>query len=281
MTVKWSQLINQPVGTETIDNINDYTISFTSQEGSPIDLFYVTMRELLSLAKIDFLEQNNTMGPLLLVGMISCAENYFRDVFSKIIRICPVSKACSAEQTIHLGSVVWHGGVEVERGAFEHLSFASSENVKSACKKFLNIEIKKDNSVSYILEEYTKVCELRHGIVHSNAILAGKNAVKLGLTKNGSTLLKIKLGFKEVQECASIITTLVASFNSELFKEIGKRWAIDWRRSGIINDLNEEEYFNLIWGMFFSEIDSQEGNIPNELTVQECLEEVKKEFRLI
>jgi len=281
MTTNWIHSVNQTVGVEEISDVQGYISSYDSDNLSPIDHFYTSSRQLLAMCKEELLAEHPFLGSLLLVGLISCTENYFREIFAKIIRICPIAKTCAAEQSIQLGSVVWHGGVNFERGAFEHLSFASAETVKSSCKKFLNIEIKKDSSVALILEEYSKVCEMRHGIVHSNSVLAGKNAVKLGLTRTTDSDLKIKLGFREVQECASIMTTLVVSFNLELFRELSKRWAIDWRKGPTVRSDNEMEIFTTIWDIFFSTIDHGEGTTTHQISMDDCIREIKDEFRIV
>ncbi len=58
---------------------------------SPIDAFYATTQDILNVANPDFLQQHPSMGTLLLVGLISASENYFRDLFARIIRICPIA----------------------------------------------------------------------------------------------------------------------------------------------------------------------------------------------
>jgi hypothetical protein len=88
---------------------------------------------------------------------VSTTENYFRDLFTRVIRLCPVAKAASADQTVKLGSVVWHGGQDAERGAFEHISFAGAENLITTSKKFLGYSLKR----TQLVEEFDKVCELR------------------------------------------------------------------------------------------------------------------------
>lgn len=281
MTKNWIFSVNQAVGPESITDLSGYVQNIDSLVESPVDLFYRTMREMLLSAKQDLLDSHKILGPLLLVGMVSTTENYFRDMLGKIIQICPISKAIASEQTVSLGSVVWHGGVDLERGIFEHLSFAGADNIKSICKKFTGLEFKKGGLSFSILDEFSKVCELRHGIVHSNSILAGKNAIRLGLNRTGNRFIKVNIGYREIQECASVLTTLVASVNTEFFEELCRRWAIEWRKQTPIDSTNEMLLFEKIWNSFYSHIDATEGNISNSLTMEQCAEEVKKEYKLI
>lgn len=276
MSDSWTNSVNQVSGVNIINNINNYVDTITLIE-SPIDLFYKNTREIIQVGNPTFLNSHPSIGPLLLVGIVSATENYFRDIFSRVISICPTSKACASSQSINLGSVVWHGGVNVERGAFEHISLAGSDSIIKTCKNFTKFDIKKGMALYSVLEEYDKVCELRHGIVHSNSILAGKNAIKLGINST-SNLIKINIGYNQLQDCASVCTTLVATFNSELFNEIAKRWAIDWRRIIAIDASNEHILFKQVWESFYSNIDATNNLIPNKLSMIKCKNKIKRVF---
>lgn len=73
---------------------------------------------------------------------------------------------------------------------------------------------------------------------------------------------------------------LVASFNIELFKEMAKRWAIDWRRKISVDESNEKELFKQIWDLFLSNIDANESNVAVKLTMEECIESIKTQFQI-
>jgi hypothetical protein len=278
-TVEWYNSINQVTGTQVISNITEYTVEESLEDLSPIDRFYKSLRGLIQTGQQDLIDRYSALGPLLLVGAVSSTENYFRDVLTQVIRICPTAQECSSEQNINLGSVLWHGGLNAERGAFENTSFASPDGVLTNCRKFINFEVKNNSLISAVLTEYGKICELRHGIVHSNLILAGKNAIKLGLPRTERNVL-IKVGFREFQESALICTTLVTSFNIELFKELARRWAVDWRRKIVIDHTNEEAIFDQIWRTMYSTIDAQDGNISFVQTKEQCIAEIKSQYRL-
>jgi len=121
------------------------------------------------------------------------------------------------------------------------------------------------------------VCELRHGIVHSNCILAGKNAIKLKLEFR-SGIVEINVEYSQLQECASICSTLVASFNTEMFEEMAKRWAVDWPKNEAWDSSKENSMFKKIWEAFHSIIDEQNRAISVPLTMTKCKNRVKKEF---
>jgi len=272
MSRDWRKSINQTSATFRLANVSTYVApdSAASPLPSPIDRFYESTRELLRAAHPDLIRDHPAMGALFLVGLVSATENYFRDIFARVIKICPVAQSESADESIHLGSVVWHGGLDAERGAFEHMSFAAAKNVRNTALKFLGYKIKQHGDTNAVLEEFDKVCELRHGVVHSGAILAGKNAIKLGVSRANATL-KIQLGFAQVQECGAICTTLVVAFNSELFEEMAARWAKQWRGTPSWDPAYEKERFRSIWDNFYSAIDQRTGQIPVSLSMEQCM----------
>ncbi len=213
----------------------------------------------------------------MLVEVVSTTENYFRDILSRLLQICPDSKTKSSEKTISLGSVMWHGGQNFERGAFENLSFSDSSNIKKACSEFLGYpikEMKNGGQTMAVMEEFNKICELRHGIVHSNSVLAGKNAVKLGIG-NKTNLTKIRIEFSQFQQCAAICSALVISFNTELFEEMARRWAVIWPKKYQFDNQQLNDLFKKIWISFFSQIDSEDNTIAVPMTMVKCRNRIK------
>lgn len=280
MTTDWYNSVNQSMGSQKIRDINEYVESVDRSKlyKSSIDKFYKSMRDILGVAKEpQFLKDNCILGPLLFVGVVSCTENYFREIMSDTIQICPICQAASATQNISLGSVIWHSGCNVEKGSFENISFASAEAIVKTSGKYLKFKIDQTGLAYSALKEYDKICELRHGIVHSNAIIAGKNAIKLGI-KSDEKVVKVNIGYKQLQECAAICTSLVISYNSELFVLIAKRWAIDWVKLPLWDSKNDNKNFNKIWKIFYSEIDNNNGLISNNMSMVRCRNYVKKAF---
>ncbi|MDR3565533.1 MAG: hypothetical protein P4N59_29415 [Negativicutes bacterium] len=276
----WRNSTNQSCAQERISDISTYITATSMVPKSPIDVFYKSIREILVTAVPTFFTQHPSIGPLLLVGIVSATENYFRDVLSRVIQICPIAQSSSAAKSINLGSVIWHSGVNLERGTFEHISLAGAESIITTCKQYLKFDIDNTGLTFAILEEYDKVCELRHSIVHSGAIIAGKNAIKLGISPC-CDIITIKIGFDQLQECASICSTLVVSFNTDIFEALCKRWAVDWRRRSSWNPGKQNEIFHKLWKICFSEIDNSNGAIMERLSMVKCRNKVKQEFGLI
>lgn len=280
MSLDWRNSVNQSVGIQKIRDINEYIdiIYDDNIYKSPIDRFYSSIKEILSLAKEPkYLDENKVIGQLLFIGVISATENYIREILSETISICPICKSKAAMQLISLGSVLWHAGSNVERGSFENLSFADSDTVKKTCKKFLGYDIEKTGLAYSALEEFDRICELRHGVVHSNSIVAGKNAIKLSI-KSENKIIKVKISYKQLQECAAICMSLVSSLNTELFVLMVKRWAVDWNKLPLWDIKDENKKFNLIWNTFYSKIDFENGLISQDISMIKIRNQIKKDF---
>jgi hypothetical protein len=270
--MNWRDSASQSLGPSEIADIGLYVNATTRDESAPLDVFYAASQEILKVGTPAFLQQHPAMGPLLLVGIVSTTENYFRDLYSRIIQLCPRARSASADQALKLGSVLWHGSSDVERGAFEHISFASADNILSTTKKFIDYTFK----LTKPIEEFDKVCELRHGIVHSNGMLAGKNAIKLQVPSRGSPL-RIVVGFAELQEAAAICTGLVVSVNRDLFVELARRWANEWPRATGWNGDKSRATFKRLWGTFHSAIDLTKGSVPSPISMVKCRHLVTKD----
>ncbi len=272
----WKKFISQSVGQEQLGNLADFVQDKINSENAPIDDFYNEIRTILALGSPD-MTSTDWHGPMNAIAIISSTENYFRTLLGKMIIICPESKKKAAENNINFGSVLWHPHESIERGAFEHVSFSDSKKIIEMTRKYIGLELNKSDLVP-ILKEFNKVCELRHGIVHSARILAGKNALMLDLPSSNKAQF-ITIGYGQLQNIASICTTLVVSYNQKLFEVMAKRWATSWRNSNWTTQI-ENEYFKKIWNIFYSKIDKSNNAIPESGTWVKCKNLIKAEYQL-
>jgi len=275
MSSEWRNTVNQIVGIERIQDINSYFEKVPNLAEAPIDIFYKETKELIRTATPEFLQNHPRIGPLMAVGIVSETENYFRNLFSEIINLCPLSKEKAADQNVNLGSILWYSKDSIGRGAFENISFADAKSIISCSKKYIAFNIDVNSDLNNILYEYDKVCEMRHAIVHSGRILAGKNALKLKIDTTDD-IIKINIGYPELQEITSICTTLVACYNIELFEKITERWAVKWRQLPFWTIDREHNLFKTIWSIFYSKNDATNNTIQNNLSCIKCKNIVKK-----
>jgi len=280
MTIDWRLGVTRAGSVARLADVNRFVHAHGLMATSAIDRYYQTSTEILQIATPSFLGQHPASGSLMLIGIVSALENFFRDLFASAIALCPVCQAAASSQSVNLGSVLWQAAAQpLSRAAFEHISFTSAENVKKTCKAFLGSQLRANGPADVALIAYDDVCELRHCIVHAGSILQGKNAINLGVKKRKEPVT-VRIGFAELQEAASICTVVASSVNTELFEILAKRWATAWRRLPSWDGNKADELFLRLWKIFFSTTDSSTGQIQYRMGPVRCRNLLKKEHGL-
>lgn len=277
--MSWKSAVNQPVGSVTIGDIDSFATVHEryGDNKAPIDGFYHHSQQIAKAAA-DVLHQHAVLGPLLLVGLVSVTENYFREIFALMLNLCPASRKRATEHSVNLGAVLWHDLSRQPKGIFEHMSFASADAVQKQAKNFLNYTIEKNSGVGLVLKEYESICQLRHGAVHAGAELPGRNAVALGLVKKPGVVV-IHVGLTQLQQALDICTTLACHFNTSLFTVMAKRWAKEWRRVPGWNAERSDADFETLWASFHSRIDSDRRALSVEMDMISCKSEIEDEYK--
>lgn len=268
--------VNEAPSSNSIGSVDTYLSEV--ELPSPIDAYIEYSRSLLAFGTSGNLLANSHLGGLLLLGVVSAAEAYFRSSFSFVLEVCPIAREVSAEKQINLGGVLWHGHSEFRRSAFEHLTFCSKDDVKKHARGYLKFEMR-DAEFSAPLDEYEKVCHLRHGLVHNAGILPGRNAVQIG-AKSYKRPVKIDLDFGRLQNLIAAVDTLVLTFNRELFDELCKRWATSWRLRPDWDSQKEEKIFNYMWKSHFCKKLNYARPGRSGISRSSCLAKIKDQYDL-
>lgn len=275
---EWRACVCRPSSSVRVDDANAFVKeSEAGRSISAIDEFYAELKRILNAVPPDYLDEHPSMGPFAFVGVVAVTEEYIRALLGSIIGVCPISQAKASGKSINLGSAVWHGSGVLSRGAFEHMSFASADAIKKTLRDFVGVEVKKSDRVHGVLDEFETICEVRHAAVHSGVSIPGKNALKLNLYK-GVDRSRLSIGFSEVQLCASICTELAVSLNLDLFQEMVRRWATEWRECASWSDSKANAQFRVIWDLFHSQFDHEKGLIQEPLTIIKCRNRALREF---
>lgn len=276
MAINWWECLCRSPTNVKIGDIRTYSEQRNLQTSAPIDLFFNRIEALIKLGTPELLNESADIGAFYLVGLISYTENYFREIFARLLEICPISQEKSSMRDIKLGSVIWFKTGRVERGAFEGHSFASAENLIATVQKFFDHKITEKNDCYALLQEFDKLCELRHGVVHSAGIMSGKNALKLQLPRTDNDTVVI-LDFLRFQEAAQICMALVTTFNTEIFKLMGLRWRDEWpKKLPAWTSTIGSRLFTKLWRLFYSIHDKDIGLIILNLTKEQCKKEIMK-----
>ncbi|MNH00311.1 hypothetical protein D3C79_595010 [compost metagenome] len=245
---------------------------------APIDFYFERSREILQHGTNARLNEFDMLGGLLLLGLISSAEGYFRSILSTTLDICPVSRGTAAEKQINLGGVLWHGKEDFRRSAFEHMSFASGKEISSAAKGYLGFDMK-GSIFNNILSDYDTVCHLRHGLIHNAGILPGRNAVQINI-RSYTKPVAIQIDFAFLQNAAASIDSLVVTFNRTLFSELCSRWASSWRSRADWDPQKERKKFTQIWNAFICKSELATRTDKKKVTATLCMKKVKEDFNL-
>lgn len=245
---------------------------------SAIDFFVQSSRQIIKYGTPYRLKKMNGLGGLLLLGLISSAEGYFRSILSGALDICPVCKSTAAEKQINLGGALWHGKEEFRRSAFEHMSFASSKELKAATNGFLGFELK-GSVFNSVLKDFDTICHLRHGLIHNAGILPGRNAVQIDI-QSYSKPVEICVDYAFLQNAAATLESLVFTLNRALFSEMCDRWAGAWRQRSDWKPTEEVRKFMQIWDIFSCE--TELAIRPNNVNITPaiCMSKVKAEHNI-
>lgn len=276
----WKNSVNMPHVALSPQDPSLFVNGITLSANSPIDNFYKTTSEINSKCTPDFFSINgNVISALMLVGLISATENYFREILGEILSVCPISRNKSAEQKIQLGSLLWGDRSVHNKTAFEFMAFSNSKNIIDTFNNFLDHKVAQHGQWKSGLNEFDKLCELRHAIVHSDNLIAGKNAIKLNLRKS-TTSLQIKVDYPNLQNASLVCTSMVQAANNELFEMMVTRWAQSWRQHGCPPEQYSDKALLAIRKIFISSRDRKNKAIVNKKTKNNFIISVKSDFNL-
>ena len=150
--------------------------------------------------------------------------------------------------------------------------------MKKYSRGYLKFDLR-DSEFRSPLDEFEKVCHLRHGLVHNAGVLPGRNAVQIG-ARNYRKPVRITLNFGGLQSLIAAIDTLVLTFNRELFGVMSKRWATTWRQRTDWNSEEEEKAFNFIWKAHFCRKLHAARPGRSRITRAACLSKLRNQYDL-
>lgn len=191
---------------------------------SAIDAFYGSVAEVMKLGDPQALAQNETLGRLLILGIVTVTETYFRSVIAAMVRLCPLAGTCASDQQIAFGALEFYGASELGLSLLEGISFTSTSEVKKATKSLLGLELTADESLMAALESFNQVCSMRHAVVHDHGRINRGNAKVLGLRPQVGRSLRLVVDLPNFHTAASACTNVVRAYNGFLWRRTIQRW---------------------------------------------------------
>jgi hypothetical protein len=219
----------------------------TGAMANPITDYFITTHGLTKkIIDTQYRDDAEVLG-LLLLGVVSSAEFYFRSVLSELARACPLCVVHTETVSITSGSNLFYSdsGFSPTMSAFDHESLADSKKISSEIKRFAGFVCSENSSVKKALEDFELLCELRHCFVHARGFagpkairaLGGKRAVHKVLIKQQQALDFIKLSHNAVR-----------AVNHYLGNEILNRWIDKSVLTG--NWVTDKRLFTRYWNLF-------------------------------
>ena len=210
---------------------NCFDQTYIENNNSPIDNCLVKIDQLnlihTQYSAIPTTADNiPTIYNLILLGYISAIESYIREVVRKIIVIDKTSRISCELEEINYGAAINYPKDLLPEVILEKASFASKRNIIDSFKKFLGLEGHQPDELIKTLEEFEKICHLRHCIVHRFGKLGSQNAIKFGLDNHSALIEKpLKFNIDMVFDLSIICTNTVLVVNKYLFSKILERTA--------------------------------------------------------
>jgi hypothetical protein len=248
--VSESQLVEvcQPERTVALD-VAGCCSPLERAQGNPIDTYVDHQRHVLLLGDPNALTASPTLARLLLLGLVTGVESYFRTVLASTLKVCPLSRAAASEQVIPFGSVNYYGASEIELALFEGSSFSSAKEIRNRTQKVSGIQVPNSGSLNDALEKFQLVCELRHAAVHAHGSLTSGNAQALGLPP-ALTPGVVQLDLAALHSLGSVCLSVVRAFNRFFFEAVVRRWIA---ASVLVGDWNSDwRRFRSLHAVFYS-----------------------------
>lgn len=233
--------------------VNDLCTDFERAEQSPIDDYYEYVEHVLTLGQEEELEKSSTLGRLVLLGLVSGVETYFRAVLGELLRLCPVAQQCAANQLIPFGAVRHYGPASVALALFDSGSLAGDAEITQKTRKLLGLEIPRGSSLSAALVEFDKICHLRHAAVHARGTLARQNLIALGIEVPSKPLaLEVSLG--SLHQAGAACHSAVRAYNRFTYRATVERWIGNGLLSGTWR--TDKAAFQPLFELFVSKRDA-------------------------
>ncbi|MGE8445755.1 MAG: hypothetical protein ACN6O1_06020 [Comamonas sp.] len=231
--------LNKPEEAISIDPKNAVAKCQLPAGVSPIADYFSHTNELLTRFVRPELSNDAITLSLLLLGVVSAAEFYFRSILVQSLDICPFAAKHADRIQVPFGSIAYYGVKTRALGlsVFEHKSLAGASEIKSETTRLLGVSIQGSSSVSTALTGFDTLCELRHAAIHTRGYISSKAASELGISQE--MLQRIEVSQVSAFELTKLSHNAVRSFNRFLVNSILERWIANkyligsWRKDKV------------------------------------------------
>lgn len=248
---RWARICEQEHSV-TLDPHNLCT-PLISGATSPIDNFYTYIESVVQLGKPPELDSNEALGKILLLGVVSATEHFFRAVLAGLVHVCPIVREQASSLQLSLGAIEYYQKADLSLALLEHVSLATAGEIRKQTERLLRIDVKREPSTDAALVEYEKLCQFRHAAAHARGDLGHQNLYALGLSP-GSGRMALTVGFGAFQSAAAVCQNVARAYNRLLYRKTVEHWISEKVMRGGWNE--DRERFSALFGLFYSRHDS-------------------------
>jgi hypothetical protein len=245
---------NPPLATHKL-----FDSSYMEFKGSPIDEFTARIRVVNKLSPQPT-QFDAYQGQLVLLGTVAAVESFLRAIFRKAISMDLVCQEKALKKDVSYAAALHLTPELLPEALLEKISFTSSDNIEKALRELLGVSGELPADVKSVIDDYVKVCHLRHCAVHRFGKLGASNAVHLGILEHKVLLEKpLILDYVALQNAIAIATAFVRTLNSFLFNVLLSRLP-DGYFSGVYGV--DRGQFLAYYGMFADKTSSNRSAAP-------------------
>lgn len=252
--------VNPQLNTHTL-----FDVAHRESTASPIDQFLTNLQSINKLAPSPT-AFDSYQGQLVLLGVVAAVESFVRTLFRKIIAIDPTSQEAVYHQEVSYGAALHLSDELMPEALLERFSFAGRVGIVNAIKVLLAIKGDLPPELDRAIDDYSRVCQMRHCAVHRFGKLGVRSALSLGLTAHYTMLEKpLKLDYVALQNTIAISTGFVKTLNNFLFNEVLSRvdatkWTGDYSK--------DRAHFLKYYELFSDKTSSAKSAAPKGFYVQ-------------
>jgi hypothetical protein len=194
-----------------------FDCTYSEPNCSSIDEFLKRLYEVNKLvpSPSDF---NPLQAQLVLLGAVAAVESYFRSVFRKCIISDAYTSNCVVNKEISFGAALHVPKHMLPEAIMERFTFVSKKTVNDALRDIIGFKGNFPPDFEYALDQYVKVCHLRHCSVHRFGKLGTNNAIALGLGDHHKNIEKpLRLNYESIQRSIAVIINFAITVNNLIF----------------------------------------------------------------
>jgi hypothetical protein len=158
---------------------------------------------------------------VLTAGVVSAAEEYFREVIVLTALVCPLCRERVSSLQTTVGAALSGSAADALHTSLEGISFSSASNLKEASSKYLGFTWKRDSSLATAMGLYNVACTLRHCAVHSGGLVNRRNAATLKVPAHSRVAVS---SAADLLALAHVVLATARLYNAELFRHVLSDW---------------------------------------------------------